>query len=144
MSVMIYAVGGGLLEVLVSPIIEACPTDNKEAAMSLLHSFYCWGCTGVVLFSTVFFALFGTEHWKILTLLWVIIPVCNMILFTKVPIYSLHEEGEKGMTMGELFPGKSILVFNDHDGVLRCIRAGGEPVGISVCGAGTWNHQNDR
>ena len=106
MSVMIYAVGGGLLEVLVSPIIEACPTDNKEAAMSLLHSFYCWGCTGVVLFSTVFFALFGTEHWKILTLLWVIIPVCNMILFTKVPIYSLHEEGEKGMTMGELFREK--------------------------------------
>ena len=106
MSVVIYAVGGGLLEVLVSPIIEACPTDNKEAAMSLLHSFYCWGCTGVVLFSTVFFALFGTEHWKILTLLWVIIPVCNMILFTKVPIYSLHEEGEKGMTMGELFREK--------------------------------------
>ena len=99
MSVMIYAVGGGLLEVLVSPIIE-------EAAMSLLHSFYCWGCTGVVLFSTVFFVLFGTEHWKILTLLWVIIPVCNMILFTKVPIYSLHEEGEKGMTMGELFREK--------------------------------------
>ena len=90
MSVVIYAVGGGLL----------------EAAMSLLHSFYCWGCTGVVLFSTVFFALFGTEHWKILTLLWVIIPVCNMILFTKVPIYSLHEEGEKGMTMGELFREK--------------------------------------
>ena len=106
MSVVIYAVGGGLLEVLVSPIIEACPTDNKEAAMSLLHSFYCWGCTGVVLFSTVFFALFGTEHWKILTLLWVIIPTCNMILFTKVPIYSLHEEGEKGMTMGELFREK--------------------------------------
>ena len=106
MSVVIYAVGGGLLEVLVSPIIEACPTDNKEAAMSLLHSFYCWGCTGVVLISTIFFALFGTQHWKILTLLWVIIPVCNMILFTKVPIYSLHEEGEKGMTMGELFREK--------------------------------------
>ena len=105
-AVIIYAIGGGLLEVLVSPIIEACPTDNKEKAMSLLHSFYCWGCTGVVLFSTVFFALFGTEHWKILTLLWVIIPVCNMILFTKVPIYSLHEEGEKGMTMGELFREK--------------------------------------
>ena len=105
-SVIIYAIGSGLIEVLCSPIIEACPTDNKEAAMSLLHSFYCWGCTGVVLFSTVFFALFGTEHWKILTLLWVIIPVCNMILFTKVPIYSLHEEGEKGMTMGELFREK--------------------------------------
>ncbi len=136
MSVMIYAVGGGLLEVLVSPIIEACPTDNKEAAMSLLHSFYCWGCTGVVLFSTVFFALFGTEHWKILTLLWVIIPVCNMILFTKVPIYSLHEEGAR--RAWENFSGKKVFwFFNDHDGVLRCIRAGGEPVGISVCGAGT-------
>ena len=145
MSVVIYAVGGGLLEVLVSPIIEACPTDNKEAAMSLLHFLLlAGGCTGVVLFSTVFFALFGTEHWKILTLLWVIIPVCNMILFTKVPIYSLHEEGEKGMTMGELFREKVFWFFNDHDGVLRCIRAGGEPVGISVCGAGTWNHQNDR
>lgn len=106
LAVMVYAIGGGLIEVLISPILEACPTDNKESAMSLLHSFYCWGCTGVVLFSTVFFALFGTEHWKILTLLWVIIPVCNMILFTKVPIYSLHEEGEKGMTMGELFREK--------------------------------------
>lgn len=105
-SVVIYAVGGGLLEVLVSPIIEACPTDNKEAAMSLLHSFYCWGCTGVVLVSTMFFALFGTVHWKILTLLWVLLPVFNMILFTKVPIYSLHEEGEKGMTMTELFKEK--------------------------------------
>lgn len=105
-AVMVYAIGGGLIEVLISPVLEACPTDNKESAMSLLHSFYCWGCTGVVLFSTVFFALFGTEHWKILTLLWVIIPVCNMILFTKVPIYSLHEEGEKGMTMGELFREK--------------------------------------
>ena len=106
LAVMVYAIGGGLIEVLISPVLEACPTDNKESAMSLLHSFYCWGCTGVVLFSTVFFALFGTEHWKILTLLWVIIPVCNMILFTKVPIYSLHEEGEKGMTMGELFREK--------------------------------------
>lgn len=53
-AVFVYAIGGGLIEVLISPIIEACPTDNKEAAMSLLHSFYCWGCTGVVLISTVF------------------------------------------------------------------------------------------
>lgn len=58
-AVFVYAIGGGLIEVLISPIIEACPTDNKEAAMSLLHSFYCWGCTGVVLVSTVFFALVG-------------------------------------------------------------------------------------
>lgn len=106
LSVIIYAVGGGLLEVLVSPIIEACPTDNKETAMSLLHSFYCWGCTGVVLLSTIFFAVFGTAHWKWLALFWMLLPVGNMILFTKVPIYSLQEEGEKGMTMGELFKEK--------------------------------------
>lgn len=105
-AVVVYAVGGGLIEVLISPIVEACPTDNKEAAMSLLHSFYCWGCTGVVLLSTIFFAAFGTRNWKILTLLWTIIPIANMILFTKVPIYSLHEEGETGMTMKELFREK--------------------------------------
>ena len=106
LAVVVYAIGGGLLEVLVSPIIEACPTDNKEAAMSLLHSFYCWGCTGVVLVSTIFFAIFGTVHWKVLAWLWMLLPVGNMILFTQVPIYSLHEEGEKGMTMGELFREK--------------------------------------
>ena len=106
LAVVVYAIGGGLLEVLVSPIIEACPTDNKEAAMSLLHSLYCWGCTGVVLVSTIFFAIFGTVHWKVLAWLWMLLPVGNMILFTQVPIYSLHEEGEKGMTMGELFREK--------------------------------------
>ena len=102
MSVVIYAVGGDLLEVLVSPIIEACPTDNKEAAMSLLHSFYCWGHVGVVLLSTLFFWFFGIANWKILALLWVIIPVCNGILFCKVPIAPLIEEGETGMSLREL------------------------------------------
>ena len=103
LAVMVYAIGGGLIEVLISPILEACPTDNKESAMSLLHSFYCWGCTGVVLMSTLFFALFGTSHWKILALIWVLLPAANLILFTKVPIYSLHEEGESGMSISELF-----------------------------------------
>ena len=110
-AVVVYAVGGGLIEVLISPIIEACPTDNKEAAMSLLHSFYCWGCTGVVLLSTIFFAAFGTRNWKILTLLWTIIPIANMLLFTKVPIYSLQEEGEKGMNLGELFREKMFWIL---------------------------------
>ena len=103
LAVMVYAIGGGLIEVLISPILEACPTDNKESAMSLLHSLYCWGCTGVVLLSTLFFALFGTSHWKILALIWVLLPAANLILFTKVPIYSLHEEGESGMSISELF-----------------------------------------
>lgn len=110
-SVIIYAVGGGLLEVLVSPIIEACPTDNKEKAMSLLHSFYCWGQMGVVLLSTVFFVLFGIQNWKILALIWVIIPVANGILFAKAPIYSLQAEGEKGLTLKELFLKKIFWVL---------------------------------
>ena len=111
MAVFVYAIGGGLIEVLISPIIEACPTDNKESAMSLLHSFYCWGCTGVVLLSTVFFSIAGIAHWKLLTLLWTIIPIANMLLFTKVPIYSLQEEGEKGMNLGELFREKMFWIL---------------------------------
>lgn len=98
-SVIIYAVGGGLLEVVVSPIMEACPTDNKEKAMSLLHSFYCWGHVGVVLLSTAFFAFAGIKNWKILAVIWAVIPVCNMILFAKAPIYSLHLRVSKGLPL---------------------------------------------
>ena len=101
-SVMIYAVGGGLIEVLVSPIVEACPSDNTEKAMSLLHSFYCWGHVGVVLISTVFFALFGTANWKILALIWALVPLFNMIFFTRVPINSLTPEEERGLGIKEL------------------------------------------
>lgn len=101
-AVVIYAIGGGLIEVLISPIMESCPSENKEKAMSLLHSFYCWGHVGVVLLSTLFFWFFGIADWKILALLWVIIPVCNGILFCKVPIAPLIEEGETGMSLREL------------------------------------------
>lgn len=102
-SVIIYAIGGGLIEVLVSPIMEACPSDNKEKAMSLLHSFYCWGHVGVVLISTLFFVIFTTANWKILTLIWALIPLFNMILFIIAPINSLNEEGEKGCSILDLF-----------------------------------------
>lgn len=105
-SVMVYALGGGLLEVLVSPIMESCPTNNKEQAMSLLHSFYCWGHVGVVLLSTLFFRIFGIENWKILTCIWVIIPVVNAFIFAKAPIASLVDEGETGMSMLELCRNK--------------------------------------
>lgn len=101
-AVVIYAIGGGLIEVLISPIMESCPSENKEKAMSLLHSFYCWGHVSVVLLSTLFFWFFGIANWKILALLWVIIPVCNGILFCKVPIAPLIEEGETGMSLREL------------------------------------------
>lgn len=102
-AVMVYAVGGGLLEVLVSPVVESCPSDNKEKAMSMLHSFYCWGYAGVVLLSTLFFRLFGIQNWKILALIWAVVPIWNAFVFTKVPIAPLIAEGEKGLRLGELF-----------------------------------------
>ena len=95
-SVVIYAIGSGLLEVLGSPIVEACPFEHKEAVMSLLHSFYCWGSVGVVLVSTVFFAVFGIDSWKWLALLWALIPLYNTYNFATCPIETLVEEG-KGM-----------------------------------------------
>lgn len=105
-SVMVYAVGGGILEVLVSPVVEACPSDNKEKAMSILHSFYCWGHVGVVLFSTIFFQVFGIDNWKIITAIWSLIPIVNMFAFLKVPIAPLIEEGESGMSLKELLHDK--------------------------------------
>lgn len=105
-AVMIYALGGGLLEVLISPIVEACPTDNKETAMSMLHSFYCWGHVGVVLLSTLFFYLVGIGNWRYMALFWMLVPLCNMLLFLKVPIAPLISEGETGMSFTELLRQK--------------------------------------
>ena len=101
-GIVCYAIGGGLIEVMLSPIVEACPTKNKEAVMSSLHSFYCWGHVGVVLISTIFFSTFGIENWKIIARIWAVIPVLNGIVFLTSPIYSLHEEGEKGLSIKEL------------------------------------------
>ena len=100
--VVIYAVGSGLIEVLVSPIVEACPFEHKDAVMSLLHSFYCWGAVGVILLSTLFFSLFGIGYWKILACLWALIPLYNICNFATCPIERLTEEG-RGMTVGSLF-----------------------------------------
>ena len=110
-AVIIYAIGGGLIEVLTSPMIESCPSDNKERAMSLMHSFYCWGHVGVVLISTGFFVLFGIENWKILALLWAIIPLVNGCLFLKVPIAPLIPDGQKGMTTWGLAKNKMFWLF---------------------------------
>lgn len=110
-AVFIYALGGGLIEVLISPIVESCPTDNKEKAMSLLHSFYCWGHVGVVLVSTVFFGIFGITNWKILACIWALIPVINAFVFAKTPIAPLIEEGESGMTMLDLCKSKVFWVM---------------------------------
>lgn len=110
-AVMIYAIGGGLLEVLVSPVVEACPSDNKEKAMSMLHSFYCWGHAGVVLISTLFFYIAGIDNWKMLAVIWALIPMGNALVFVKVPIAPLMEDGEPGLQITELFKRKVFWIL---------------------------------
>ena len=111
LSVIVYAVGGGIIEVLISPIMESCPTEHKEKAMSLLHSFYCWGHVGVVLLSTLFFRVFGLGQWRILALLWAVLPLLNGAVFIKTPIAPLISSGEKGMTVKELFGNSMFWLF---------------------------------
>ena len=101
-AVILYAVGSGLIEVLISPIVEACPFENKDGMMSLLHSFYCWGSVGVILGSTLFFVLFGTQHWRILAVLWAVLPFVNAFNFISCPIERLVEDGES-MGIRQLF-----------------------------------------
>jgi MFS family permease len=109
-SVVLYAVGGGLIEVLISPIVEACPTQKKEAAMSLLHSFYCWGHVFVVLTTTAFFAIFGVARWHVMALIWAAVPLVNAFYFARVPINHLTEAGG-GMKVRALFKSKLFWVF---------------------------------
>ncbi len=94
-SVVLYAVGGGIIEVLISPVVEACPTKKKEAAMSLLHSFYCWGHLFLILASTAFFHFAGIKNWRILALLWALVPLLNMFYFLAVPLYTIPSSAEK-------------------------------------------------
>ena len=101
-SVITYAIGSGLIEVLCSPIVEACPFENKEATMSLLHSFYCWGAVGTILVSTAFFAIFGIDSWKYLAVLLALVPAINIYNFATCPIEYLVEDGE-GMSIPSLF-----------------------------------------
>lgn len=110
-AVVTYAIGGGLLEVLISPMVEACPTDNKPQVMSILHSFYCWGSVGVILLSTAFFAVFGTEKWKILSVFWAVVPIANLFLFSRVPIFTLEEEKGEKTSLSALFRNKLFWLF---------------------------------
>ncbi len=107
-SVTVYAVGCGLIEVLASPIVEACPFENKEATMSLLHSFYCWGSVGTIVISTVFFRLFGMESWRWLAVIWAIVPAINIYGFATAPIVPIVEEGQ---SMGIRKLGKNPLFW---------------------------------
>ncbi|MFR5876099.1 MAG: MFS transporter [Eubacterium sp.] len=124
-SVVFYAIGGGLIEVLISPIVEACPTDNKASAMSLLHSFYCWGTVLVIILSTVFIHFAGRDRWQILALLWAVVPAVNAFAFTKVPINSLTEDGES-MSIKNLLRSKMFWLF-----VILMVSAGASELAMS-------------
>lgn len=110
LCVSVYAVGSGLIEVLCSPIIEACPFPDKEGMMSLLHSFYCWGAVGVIVGSTVFFTLFGLENWRFLACLWALIPLYNIVNFATCPIEPIVQDAE-GMSMTRLLRNRMFWLF---------------------------------
>ena len=124
-AIACYAIGGGLIEVLISPIVEACPNDKKSAAMSLLHSFYCWGHVAVILFSTLFFVTVGIEKWQILAIIWSIIPFANAIYFCFVPINTLVE-AENAVPIKKLFKSKLFWIF-----ILLMLCAGASEQGMS-------------
>ena len=123
--VVLYAIGGGIIEVLISPIVEACPTEKKEAAMSLLHSFYCWGHVAVVLGSTLFFRVCGIQNWKLLACLWAIIPLLNAVYFGIVPIYPIAG-GHADMSVKGLFGQKVFWIL-----LVLMIGAGASEQGMS-------------
>lgn len=110
-SVLLYAIGSGLIEVVISPIVESCPSEHKSKTMSLLHSFYCWGSVGVVVISTLFFWIFGIENWKVLAAVWAILPIFNAFLFINTPIVDLEQENGKQLSLGELLKNKLFWTF---------------------------------
>lgn len=125
LCITIYATGGGLIEALVGPVIQALPLERKESAVGILHSFYCWGHAGVVILTTLFFWLFGTENWRLVCLLWAIVPAGNIILCAICPMYQLGDEGET-LPMGQLFRSGLFWIF-----VLLMLCAGASEQGMS-------------
>lgn len=110
LSIVIYAAGSGLIEVIISPLVEACPTENKSGNMSLLHSFYCWGQMCVVLLSTLFFAVFNISNWRILCALWAIVPLVNAFYLMQVPFPKMAAEEKGGMKVKDLFKTKMFYI----------------------------------
>ena len=126
LSVLLYALGGGLLEVIVSPIVESCPSDHKAQTMSILHSFYCWGSAGVIVISTLCLKIFGASSWKILAAIWALLPLANCFVFTKVPLAPLVAEGGTGMHIGQLFRSRVFWVI-----ILMMLCAGASEQAVS-------------
>ena len=140
-AVVLYAIGGGMIEVLISPIVEACPTEGKSAAMSLLHSFYCWGHVALVLLSTLFFAAFGTANWRVLTLLWMIVPIANAVYFSfAVPDCAGGSAADADEADADE-PG--VLAAGGDDGLRGCVGAGDVAVGEYIRGGRAAHHQDN-
>ena len=125
---VLTAVGSGFIEIVISPIVEACPTKKKSAMMATLHSFYSWGLALVVLLSTIFFSSFGLNNWRILALLWAIIPFIGAIGFCFVPIYQL--DGDKEQDVDSKKPALSkIKIFWIFFGIMICAGAAEQAMG---------------
>ena len=124
-SVLMYAVGSGLIEVIGSPMVEACPFDNKESVQSMLHSVYCWGSAGVILLSTLFFTLFGADKWRWLSCAWAVLPLVNIFNFAVCPIRKLVSDGE-GMGIRKLFRTPAFLL-----GILLMVCAGASELAMA-------------
>ena len=125
-AVVLYAIGGGIIEVLISPIVEACPTEKKAAAMSLLHSFYCWGHAALVLLSTGFFAGFGMGGWRVLACIWALVPLINTVYFLLVPIYPIVPDAAQQMSIGQLMKQRMFWVL-----MVMMVCAGASEQGMS-------------
>lgn len=108
-ATVVMAVGGGVIEVAVSPIIDSLPSEAKEAKMSLLHSFYCWGQVAVVLLTTLAVRLMGQDLWWILPIVWAALPFYNIFSFTRVPLRPTVSEEEK-TPLGELCRSKLFVL----------------------------------
>ena len=108
-SLVVSAIGSGMIEVTISPIVESLPSDKKAADMSLLHSFYCWGQMLVVALSTLYIKLAGGENWNILPIIWSVIPLVNMFNFMSVPFMPPIEE-EEIVPVKKLLKSKAFIV----------------------------------
>ena len=124
-SVIVYAVGSGLLEALISPVIAACPFEHKEAVMSMTHSFYCWGTVAVILLSTVFFHFAGIQHWPVLACSWAVVPFINIFNFFTCPLERLVEDGHS-MTIPQLLKNRRFWLL-----AVLAVCAGASEMGIA-------------
>lgn len=110
-SIAVYAIGGGVVEAIDSPLVEACPFKRKAADMSLVHAFYCWGQMLVVLCSSLYFRMFHVENWRVLACVWALVPLLNAVYFMFVPMKSLVSDKERALGFSDLFRNRLFWLF---------------------------------